>query len=85
MDSLPYAKQRTLSNEERKRLSSQRIKMDVSPFEVAAITEMRKYQHGRFIIQLLDGIPIRYVIEASYVFFENTESLAILQKVVKAE
>lgn len=60
-----------LSNEERKRLNTKRITLDVSPYEAEVIKELRKFSHGRFIIQVLDGIPVRYMTEVSKMFFES--------------
>lgn len=76
-------KQRPLSNEERKILSSKRVSMDVSPFEAEMIRELRTFTHGRFIVQLLDGVPIRYMVEISKMFFEGTDGYEVLENVNK--
>lgn len=78
-------KQKPLSNEERKILSSKRIPMQVSPFEAEMIKELRTFSHGRFIVQVLDGIPIRYMVEISRMFFEGTQGFDILNKTAKAK
>lgn len=64
-----------LTNDQKKILSAQRREMLVSPFEAQVITELRKFRHGRFIIQVLDSIPIRYITEVSSVFFEDQNAL----------
>lgn len=63
-----------LTNEQRKILSAQRTSMEVSPFEREAIMQLRKFTHGKFIIQVLDGIPIRYIAEVTSMFLVATDS-----------
>lgn len=62
---------KVLSNEERIMLSKKRVPMEISPFEKEMLIELRKFTHGRFIVQVLDGIPIRYITEISKLFFEG--------------
>jgi hypothetical protein len=59
------------------------MNMEVSPFEAQIISELRKVAHGRFIIQMLDGIPMRFITEQSFMVFEETASEDVLSKITK--
>lgn len=72
-----------LTNEQRQMLAKQRISMDVSPFEAQIIEEIRKMPHGRFTIQMLDGVPVRFIREQSFMVFEETEGESVLSKITK--
>lgn len=72
-----------LTNEQRKILAAKRISMEVSPFEAQIVKEIRKVPHGRFIIQMLDGIPIRFITEQSFMVFEETEGEEVLSAITK--
>ncbi len=72
-----------LTNEQRKQISLKRVSMELSPFEVQIINDMRKVQHGRFIIQMLDGLPIRYITEQSFMVLEETDNTNVLSKITR--
>jgi len=67
------ASKANLSNDERKLLNQKRITLQVSPFEAEVIKELRTFTHGRFIIHVLDGIPVRYSTEVNKMFFEGAD------------
>jgi hypothetical protein len=71
MDRNPGTNHGALSNEERKILAKKVIPMDVNPFEAEVIKELRKIRHGKYTVQVLDGIPIRQIAELSKVFFDG--------------
>lgn len=76
-------REKALTIEDRRELSLKRLKMDVSPFEMEIINQFRKLNHGKFIIQIMDGVPFRYMIEESKVFFEGEDAFDILDRVTK--
>lgn len=69
----------TLTNDQRQTLHKRKITIEVSLLEEELLVQLRKLSHGRFIIQMLDGVPFRYQIEISK-FFEGLEDFDILRK-----
>lgn len=70
-----------LTNEERRRLNTKRIDIEVTPFEAEFIKQMRKYTHGRITAVLLDGIPVRIEFNITQMIFGDDDD--IVDKVKK--
>ncbi len=68
----------TLTSEQRKELNQRKVSMEVSLLEQELLIQIRKLSHGRFIIQMLDGVPFRYQIEISK-FFEGLPDYDIVK------
>lgn len=64
----------TMSNEQRKLLHTRKVTLEVSLLEEELLKQLRTLNHGKFIIQILDGVPFRYQIEISK-FFEGTQDI----------
>lgn len=71
-----------LSNEERKILSGRMVDFQVSLLEKELLLELRTLSHGKFIIQMLDGVPFRYQIEISK-FFDGDTDFSIMKTAAK--
>lgn len=70
----------TMTIEQKKEFSRKRVAMELSPYEIEVVMELRKFNHGRFIIQMFDGIPVRYITEISKVFFEENNVSGIMDR-----
>lgn len=66
----------TLTNEQRKDLHNRKVSMEVSLLEQELLVQLRKLSHGKFVIQMLDGVPFRYQIEISK-FFEGQSDFKV--------
>lgn len=58
----------TMSNEQRRLLNTRKVTVEISLLEEELIKQLREVKHGKFIIQMLDGVPFRYQIEISKFF-----------------
>lgn len=63
---MDQAKAPNLTHEQRKILNAKRVLMEVSPYEAAVVRQLRTMTFGQLIIHLLDSIPIRFTLGASY-------------------
>ena len=63
-----------MTNEQRKLLHTRKVTIEVSLLEEEILKQLRLISHGKFIIQMLDGVPFRYQIEISK-FFTGTKDI----------
>ncbi len=71
-----------LTNEQRMTLNSKRLDFPLSPFEIVIIKALRKYEYGQFTIHLVNGIPLRYTLGASYAT-DPTQDNELLKEIAK--
>ncbi len=71
-----------LTNEQRMKLNAQRIDFPLSPFEIVIIKSLRKYDFGQFTIHLVNGMPLRYTLGASYAT-DPTQDIDLLKEIAK--
>lgn len=55
----------TQTSEQVKIISAKRITMEVSPYEMAFIFELRKHSFGRVTAVITDGVPLRLELNQS--------------------
>jgi hypothetical protein len=71
-----------LTNEQRMKLNAQRISFELSPFEIVIIKALRSYDYGQFVIHLVNGMPLRYTLGASYAT-DPTKDIDLLKDIAK--
>lgn len=71
-----------LTNEQRRKLNATRIDFPLSPFEIVIIKALRKYDFGQFTIHLVQGMPLRYTLGASYAN-DPTTDIDLLKEIAK--
>lgn len=74
-----------LTNEQRKILSGKMINIQVNIYEAAVLQKIRAYTHGKFIVHMLDGVPIRCETLGSEVIEQSSEFEILLSTVLKGE
>ena len=76
----------SITNEQRKKLASKRIPMEVSPFEMAFVLKMRQINFGRVTAVLMDGVPFRIETNRSdMVLNDNRDMNTIISKLIEQE
>jgi len=64
-----------LTEQQRQKLSSKTLKMQVSAFEMAFILELRKHTFGRITAVITNGVPLRVEIGKSIMLLDNEEDM----------
>lgn len=63
----------TMSNEQRRLLNTRKVTVEISLLEEELLKQLRLLRHGKFIIQMMDGVPFRYQIEISKFFTGSSD------------
>ncbi len=55
-----------LTNAQRELVHQQRIKFELSPYEIQAVKAMREVKFGQLTFHFHNGVPLRYTFGASH-------------------
>lgn len=73
----------SLTQDQRKRLSGNQVSYKLNIWEIAVINKLRTYPHGRYIVHVIDGLPIRCETTGSEMIEQSEEFAGLVEKMLK--